>query len=745
MSKVVAVNSFELWAHPPSPKNTKPHLLVEHSLEVARIASELAEPFGGEDFAYVVGLLHDIGKATENFQRRLRGLDHVQPARHPRIGALVAQLFQGEVNLLAAYIIDHHHGGFYDYHEFLSRMSNDSIPPEWVAEAKKFLHSLIVHDPSITAKLTKVFSGKVPVSKEELPLYLRMIHSCLIESDRRDTQMHGEGLNEMPLHLPDWNKTHNSVESYYKILSQKALANPSNNTSILNSRNTMAAEALSKASLPPGLYSLEMPTGAGKTLTGARWMATHALHHNMSRLIYVAPYIAILDQSEEEFRKFYGAENVLVHHSNFSWENISNSALAASLEKKFKDSVQNWNSPVIITTTVQLLESLFSSQCSGLRKLHNIVGSVIMIDEFQSIPTELIAPTYQRLEDLCTNYGCTVILTSATSNVNQLESYGLVGKVTRLIDDPYHYQDTFKRADLKAEFTQVGWESILDRVQNEHQVMVITTMKKGCAKLRYYLEDRDEDHIFHLSTSMVPSYRKATLDKVRERLKKGQKVWLFCTPTVEAGVDIDFPVVFKQRAPYDSVEQARGRCNREGKMKGKGKVVLYSINNKDEELLLSPSWRQKWDTTYHAIKQAEDGLDRIDLYYEKVFNQGDPTIFDRPYEKVQKGEINSILELERRMDLKLTNDAYQIIKDGAVSIPVMGLGVDVLQILSKDKLSKEDWNKLQSVSVTMYGNRIKTGIENGHIRTLDNDVKVWSGKYDPKWGILPYEIPMNEE
>lgn len=736
---------MDKWAHPKTDKNPSPHYLEHHLYEVADLAQSLASGFGGGDLAYVAGMGHDLGKATLNFQRRLRGLKHINPARHSRLGALLFSFSKmGTVGKWAAFLIDHHHGGFFDHEDYLQRVEDSrkagrdfyhfpdsgsmEVCGKWVDETKIYLSTLN------NSKLTSSLSGSIPNDGRCLAFFLRMVHSCLIEADRRDTKAHARG-KSLPLSpYKNWNSISNRIESYARNLEKlSARSTIGTRSEELNrARSEIASEVMSKAKSDKGVFVLEIPTGGGKTLTGSRFAVEHMKHHNMSRFIYVAPFISIIEQSASNLKDFFGSDNVLEHHSRFKWENPSD---LKGLER-FKDAQANWESPVIVTTTVQLLESLFSSRCGPLQKIHNLVDSVIFIDEFQNIPLRLAAVTYQRIQELCKYYGCSVILASATSPVDQLERFGMLDKVNRILPNLSKYNKVFERTQTHVSFKPVTWKKIWKKIEQHNQVMVIATKKRGCYKLLKILKKKNlskADHVYHLSSSMYPEHRTKMLKEVKNRLDKGEPVLLICTPTVEAGVDIDFPVVFKQRAPYDSIIQASGRCNREGRLQS-GDFFVFSVEDREtDEYLGFPGsqWFMEYESTYHAFNNV-GSADRLDYYYSLIFNQGDPRIFDNP-------DGPSILQMEKELKIKSSSEAYRIIEEESVSVPISGRGVDVQQVLNKPKLSEQDWEALQSVSVSSYPERLDKCSKLGYVRVV-NDVPVWIGPYDDRWGTLPYEF-----
>ena len=406
--------------------------------------------------------------------------------------------------------------------------------------------------------------------------FTRMLYSCLVDADFLDTEAffdpqnlskrgRGPALAELPplldKHLTD-------------------IATSAEPTDVNRLRARILAECQAAAHQSPGLFSLTVPTGGGKTLSSMAFALRHSLMNGFRRIIYVIPYTSIIEQTARVFRDVFGSEAVLEHHSNFVRENDQ---ADDESEEYRRLAAENWDAPIIVTTNVQFFESFFANRSSKTRKLHNIAESVVILDEAQMLPVPLLKPTLEAIRELVSHYRASVVLCTATqpalSKSDEFKS-GLEG-VREIITEPLALEKAFKRVNETRLGTVSDSEIILLMKKNERCLCIVNT-KKHARELFQSLEG--EEGIFHLSAAMCPVHRSRVLGSprnpepgsIRQRLREGKPCRVISTQLVEAGVDLDFPVVIRAMAGVDSLVQAAGRCNREGKITNGGRLYVFT-------------------------------------------------------------------------------------------------------------------------------------------------------------------------
>jgi len=543
------------------------HFLEEHLLAVAVLAAEFASVFNSQDWARLSGLWHDIGKFREKFQKYIKSVSgydaeaHIEgaPGRvdHSTAGAIHAIEELGPPGRIIAYLIAGHHAGLPDWNgepASLFQRIEDGKQKGYRQEALQ------------NAPTTGLFNQPCPTSSPpqdgSFALWIRMLFSCLVDADFLDTEAFmDERRKDLRAGYPALNELLSAFDQYMNDKTANATDSPVNRI-----RTEVLRQCCEKATLPPGLFSLTVPTGGGKTLSSTAFALNHAMHHGKQRVIYVIPYTSILEQTAEIFRKIFGDENVIEHHSNLDPDKEDSRSRLAT---------ENWDAPIIVTTNVQFFESLFAARTSRCRKLHNIVNSVVVLDEAQLLPPEFLAPILHVMQDLSQNYKVSFVLSTATQPAfsPRPKFSGLRG-VQELMDDPDGLYADLKRveAELPRDFNAPRtWESIAEELQQYDSVLCIVNSRTDCRAL-HALMPRDT---IHLSALMCGQHRSEVIADIKQRLKDGIPTRVISTQLVEAGVDIDFPVVYRALAGLDAVAQAAGRCNREGMLPGMGKVVVF--------------------------------------------------------------------------------------------------------------------------------------------------------------------------
>lgn len=400
-----------------------------------------------------------------------------------------------------------------------------------------------------------------------------MLYSCLVDADYIDTEtfMNGDAgrgnyeplsalCDKLTAYISKWNNPTREID----ILRQK----------ILNS-------CIEKASAPRGIFSLTVPTGGGKTVASMAFALNHAAANSMKRIIYAIPYTSIIEQNAKVFRDILGQENVVEHHSQVSYELSEN---ADELEYRSALATENWDAPVIVTTAVQFFESLYANRSSKCRKLHNIANSVIIFDEAQMIPSNNLRPCVAAIAELVRAYNATAVLCTATQPAidEMLLEYSKKESVVELCPDVDGMFEKFRRTSFEKE-GRLTTDELVSRLESQQQVLCIVNTRKFAQEVYEALPSEGR---FHLSTLMCPVHRKQKLDEIRERLKSGKTCRVVSTSLIEAGVDVDFPRVFREMAGLDSILQAAGRCNREGKRSAESSIVtVFESENKVNKLI----------------------------------------------------------------------------------------------------------------------------------------------------------------
>ena len=517
----------------------------EHLDGTAKLAERFAAPFQSSELAGLCARIHDMGKYSEAFQKRIRG-GKLRPD-HSTAGAQALFRQNPKIGKLLAYCVAGHHGGLPDGGDQTDTEADTTL-------AGRLLRKLEPHDAffaenDLPAIPTQPFALQ-PASRKSigftLSFYIRMLYSCLVDADFLDTerfQSNGTIDREIP----------SDLELLSHRLDQKLETFGHSDRPIDQKRCAILRDCIDASVHPRGLFSLTVPTGGGKTLSSLAFALRHALKNGLDRIIYVIPYTSIIEQNGAVFSELLGAESVLQHHSNFDFSADDEHGIL----KKQKLASENWDMPLIVTTNVQFFESLFSNRPSRCRKLHNIANSVILFDEAQMLPTEYLRPCTQAISELVRNYRCTAVLCSATQPaLGRFFPPSAIQEICKDTDGLYRFfQRT--RMVLRGELSN---DALCEELQRLSQVLCIVNTRSHARALYHAVGGSDS---FHLSTLMCPIHRKAVIDEIRRRLRAGTDCRVFSTQLIEAGVDVDFPVVYRAMAGIDSLVQSAGRCNRE--------------------------------------------------------------------------------------------------------------------------------------------------------------------------------------
>lgn len=545
------------------------HALEKHLFEVAHRAGELAKAFGSEDWAHLAGLWHDLGKYREKFQQYIKSVSgydaeaHIEdvPGRvdHSTAGAIYAIEKLGLQGRILAYLIAGHHAGLPDWN---NAEGGQSVLFQRIENGKQNGYLREALDTMPPAEILNQSRPQSLPPNGSLALWLRMLFSCLVDADFLDTEAFMDDKRSgLRFGYPSILALKSAFDQY--MVDKAANAKDSDVNRI---RAEVLRQCREKAELSSGLFSLTVPTGGGKTLSSMAFALNHAVHHGKNRVIYVIPYTSILEQTAEIFGGIFGAENVIEHHSNLDPDREDSRSRLAT---------ENWDAPIIVTTNVQFFESLYAAKTSRCRKLHNIVNSVVVLDEAQLLPPEFLAPILHVMQDLANGYKVSFVLSTATQPAfSPRPKFTGLNNVCELMDDPERLYADLKRveAELPNDFSSPRtWESIAGELQQYESVLCIVNSRKDCREL-HGLMPKDT---IHLSALMCGKHRSRVIAEIKQRLKDGIPTRVISTQLVEAGVDMDFPVVYRALAGLDAIAQAAGRCNREGMLTQLGKVIVF--------------------------------------------------------------------------------------------------------------------------------------------------------------------------
>lgn len=693
--------------------------LKTHLEAVAEQSRTRAEAFGVGQLAYLAGILHDIGKYSDLFQQRVRGskvrVDHStagakwildKQSCHRHIGTKrVADYLARLVSMSIA----GHHGGLQNYGSmddegsFMKRVSkNEAEIPPWTSawDEIQIEHANVPLPPLFQPEL-------LPGHKDSLAWKYsflgRMLYSCLVDADSIDTRdftREDDRLLIEQRNRPLVEQLQERLNVYLQRSFEQA------DDTVINKQRMRIQEACRRQAREAerGLFSLSVPTGGGKTLSSMVFALEHAKERQLRRVIYVIPFTSIIEQNAGVFRKALGKEAILEHHSNFNMPEYEENPDSKEA-RLIKLSSENWDAPVVVTTSVQFFESLFSNKRSKCRKLHHIAGSVIVIDEAQSLPRGYVLPCLQALQELVLHYNCSAVLCTATQ-----PSWDKLGFPTREIMDeptPSELMDTFKRVQITsygAVDDVVTDDTVADWMAESEQVLCIVNTRKHARLLYDRLKSLEPDGLYHLSGRMCAAHRQRILKEIRERLNHNPPLpcRVISTQLIEAGVDVDFPKVLRAMAGLDSIAQAAGRCNREGKLMMGEVCVFYP----ERHGMPTKGWMKETAAeAQHVLRYEGDALSlsAMQSYFDRIYGLNDNTVR-------QKTDERGIMELLRLKNMNLEipyeeiSERFQFI-DGnmqSIVVPYDAKALEAIEQLKHSAYPAAIMRKLQAYSVQVY-------------------------------------------
>lgn len=719
----------ELVAHTPAPGSGKWHLLVDHLTRVAELACGFAEPFGAGELAYQLGLWHDVGKATPAFQAYLRRC-HADPTQkgtgpdHKAAGTVLAQQHMAPLMLL----IQGHHGGLRDRVDLQT----------WLAERQKDVEpgSSTLAIPAAIQRIRSLLPAVDPPAPLTPPsylhdalaaeFYLRMLFSTLVDADFLDTEQHRS---------PERATARASATSIAELWGlferdQQRLTGKQENV-VGQARDTLYQHCLQAATQPPGLFRLAIPTGGGKTRSAMAFALRHALQHGLRRVIVAVPFISITEQTAAVYRGIFESEEgeqlVLEHHSG-----VAGRAETPEYDPRGRWqrlAAENWDAPIVVTTTVQLFESLFANQTGRCRKLHRLAGSVIILDEVQALPPHLLRPILDGVRELCANYGATVVLSTATQPA--FDGISELANVPSfpIIPDAERWFTALKRVHYEWRSGQaLSWDEVAEQLRGETQALVVVNTKGDALNLLGVLGDTEA---LHLSTLLCGAHRRDVIALVRQRLAEGQPCRLVSTQVIEAGVDLDFPLVLRALGPLDRIVQAAGRCNREGRLE-RGRVIVF---DPAEGKLPPGAYRVATDITRALIGTGvldPDSPADMRRYFEQLY----ATV------TLDRGQIQ---KLRRSLNYPEIAKAFRMIDDETEDVIITSYGDDLTRRqVERDLayLQREEGNariilrRLQPYLVSIRVAAAQRYRAQGLIEEIMPGIGRWHGRYDQTLGLI---------
>ena len=720
--------------------------LSEHLQKAAEKAAEFAEPLGFPKAAQLAGLLHDLGKYRRPFQEYLSGEREGSMETHHAVYGAALAFQKGWTG--PAFAAAGHHAGLHN----LNGLQDMVGKKEYDAASR-----LAELTPLFEKELGALPDGAIAFEKElggdrfALEFYMRMLFSCLVDADFLDTERFMTGEERSPTRL-DPETLLERLQKHRAELSSKSDAGELN--SELNQlRNRVYEDCVEKAQEPQGFFSLTVPTGGGKTLSGMAFALAHAQKHKLRRVIVVIPYLSIIEQNAEVYRRVLDpdGENIVIEHHSAAAAKESRGEETRAPEER---AAENWDAPIVVTTSVQFIESLFANRPSKCRKLHNIAQSVVLMDEAQTLPTHLLNPFLNVLRELKERYGTTIVFSTATQPAFRRGPSLPEGldenETTEIVSNPPELFQKLRRAEYTVRPEESGWEQLAQEWTREPQALGVVNMRKQAVEwyqqLRRALKESgmgDEiESVYHISSAMCAEHRSKTLKAIRKRLKEERRCWVVSTQVVEAGVDIDFPLVYRALGPLDSIVQAGGRCNREGRL-SEGRVEVF---RPADHRLPGGVYRTASQTTAQFLERHsfEDLLSDPSLFSE---------YFSQLYQYIstdhQRGRETSIQEDRRNFRFREVAKKAKVIPDDTRPvIAPMQEAMDIVRgIRERGRLLRGGLRQLQRYMVNLNERDINKLESGGLLQPLldGSELRVLAERaYNSALGVCVGEKPTEE-
>jgi CRISPR-associated endonuclease/helicase Cas3 len=676
-------------------------------------------------------MLHDVGKASDAFQTYIRqswqasrrGERGPRPGTAPHAihGALLlwrwlATSGDGDPNarVAAPLIVLNHHGQVQNASDVRMRLQKGLDDPELRDHAAQAVQRI----PEVAAALREAPPGLDAEGPDEREILTRLLASALIDADRLDTEAFANPSRARKRQAPR-PRIGDLAEAAAR--AQQRLHREAPETPLNAVRRRLYEAVVARAGEPPGVFRLTVPTGGGKTRTALAFALEHARRHGLERVVIAIPFTSIIEQNVDVYRTVLGDDAVLEHHSNVDMSKESEGRDAEA----WRLPTETWDVPVVVTTTVQLFDSLFSNRTSVLRKIHRLARSVIVLDEAQTLPAHLLDPIVSALGTLTApRFGASVVLCTATQPaLDVITSHAAFRTARELAPDPSGTYRHLARVyyELRLDGPSEWGDIAAEMAKQEQALCIVNTV----ADARNLAELVGPDSL-HLSTRMCAEHRRAVLAEVRDRLAQGASCRLVSTQLIEAGVDVDFPVVYRALAPLDAIAQAAGRCNREGVLE-KGRVVVFE----PREQRLPPQYRAGTHETRELLRQGAD------LHDPATFR----TYFATLYGRLSDTDPRGVQELRRGMRFASVAESFRMIEDDTMPVVVRAYHPQLVDPMvarfDEGRATTRDLRALQPYLVQLRPRIVAEAARAGWLHEVgeEGQLRVWHGRYDARFGL----------
>jgi CRISPR-associated endonuclease/helicase Cas3 len=744
----VAVNPDVCYAHSLEDQPASSWQELEAHLQAVAVrAAAFSEPFHSREWGYYAGLWHDLGKYQPEFQAKLLG--EKVSVEHSGLGAALAFQKDKERGLPLAFVIAGHHSGLANFIE-----SGSGLPTPLKERLSRNAHLLqkmhreipsgIVEEslpdlPEFLGDICGANPRQSAVQKRKAEFWVRFIFSALIDADRLDTEAFCEPVKERLRGVYSGICSLRERLNAFIAAKQEGLGEDARRNAVNVARIGVLNACRKNAFSPQGIFTLTVPTGGGKTLSAMAFGLHHAEYHKLRRIIVVIPYTSIIEQNASEYRKAVGEESVVEHQSNLDpYDNIDRRG--AELTRKEELACENWDAPVIVTTTVQFFESLFSNVTSRCRKLHNIARSVIILDEVQTLPPGFLLSILDALNELVRNYGCSIVLSTATPpalarrdgfECGLALSCEIVPNAKCLAHDLKRVQYRWPTPGELA----LAPEELAEKLTSHPQVLAIVHRREDARLVARHLQSlAKDDSVRHLSALMCPAHRSSVLKNIKDKLKAGEPCRVVSTQLVEAGVDVDFPCVYRAMAGLDSIVQAAGRCNREGRL-ASGEVVVFRAQSTPPR----GTPRRAMEITESLLREIGGSLDL-----------SDPSIFETYFRMLyfsEKLDLKQIQTLREGFNFATVGREFKLVEDGFTHTIIVPYGNanERLNVLRKLGPNRVTLRSLQAFTVSIYSNSFARLSNVGALEEVAKGVYTitvaFQQLYTPEYGLVVGDEP----